>query len=472
MSKTELDVVRKNDNYTVEITGMTHEGQGVGRINNFTVFVDGAVTGETAEIKIIKITKSYAIGKLLKVLKSSADRTEPFCPAYKRCGGCSLQHVNYEGQLKFKTNLVKDTIKRIGKIEGAVIHDAIGMQSPLNYRNKAQFPVGQGTNGPAIGFYAKRSHEIIDHDACGIQDEISDSIRNKVKAFVSKNGISIYDEAAGKGLVRHIMVRTGFKTGEVMVVIVINGNELPKSKELVEMLTHGVQSESQDEKEWKVTSIYLNINKKNTNVILGEKNVKLSGNDTITDYIGKYRFSISPHSFFQVNPVQTEVLYQKALEYAQLTGNETVFDLYCGIGTISLFLSEKAKKVYGVEVVEAAIEDARKNAEVNGVRNTEFMVGEAEKVIPEIYEKGVKADVVVVDPPRKGCDEVLLKTLVDMRPKRIVYVSCNPSTLARDLNYLESNGFKTVEIQPVDMFPWTHHVESIVLMTNSGLKGK
>jgi len=451
-------VVQKNAEYDIEIDGMTHEGLGVGRIDNFTVFVEGAIKGEKVHIKIIKVTKSYAVGKLLKILEASPQRIEPFCPVYKRCGGCSLQHLSYEAQLEFKTNTVKDNITRIGKLENVIVHDAIGMEKPMRYRNKTQLPVAGTPTKPLIGFFAKRSHEVIDigSTSCGIQDEVSSEITELIRNFISKHGISIYDEKNQVGILRHIMTRVGFKTGEVMVVLVINARDLPARKALVKELTSAVPQ---------VKSIYLNINTKNTNVILGEKNIKIFGSDTITDYIGKYKFHISPLSFYQVNPVQTEVLYNKALEYAGLTGSETVFDLYCGIGTISLFLSEKAGKVYGVEVIEDAVRDAKRNAEINGVNNVEFIAGEAETVIPEMYANGIKADVVVVDPPRKGCDERLLKTLVEMQPKRIVYVSCNPSTLARDLHYLDQNGYRAVEVQPVDMFPWTHHVESIVLMS-------
>jgi 23S rRNA (uracil1939-C5)-methyltransferase len=453
--------IKKNDIYNIEIRGMTHEGQGVGRINDFTVFVEGTLLGETAEIRIIKVNKSYAVGKLLKIIKPSSSRILPFCEAYERCGGCGLQHLSYEGQLEFKKNTVVENLKRIGKLENVVVHDTVGMKNILNYRNKAQFPVGMSGGRPVAGFYARRSHEIVKCAACGIQDEISNKVTAIVTDFIEKNKISVYDETTNTGLVRHIMTRVGFKTGEVMVVIVINGQELPYKDRLIDMLTLEINS---------LKSVILNINKKNTNIILGEKNKTIYGRDTITDYIGKFKFNISPLSFFQVNPVQTEVLYEKALEYAGLSGNETVFDLYCGIGTISLFLSEKAKKVYGVEVIEAAIEDARENARINNVENTEFIVGEAEQVIPKIYSQGVRADVVVVDPPRKGCDVALLSTLVDMKPERIVYVSCNPSTLARDLKYLSENGFKVMEVQPVDMFPYSFHVESIVLMTKCGFE--
>jgi len=323
---------------------------------------------------------------------------------------------------------------------------------------------------------------VIQSDDCGIQDEVSDRVRKIVGRFIADKDISAYDEETGKGLLRHIVTRVGFHTGEVMVVLVINGTSLPFCEELIERLTLeiGVASESPGESPafvdarnmHGIKSVYLNINTQNTNVILGQKNILLYGSETIMDTIGSYRFLISPHSFFQVNPIQTEILYGKVLEYANLTGNETVFDLYCGIGTISLFLSAKARKVIGVEVVEAAIEDARKNAGLNRVNNAEFLVGEAEKVVPELYMKGVRADVVVLDPPRKGCDESLLELLTQMQPQRIVYVSCNPSTLARDLKYLDERDYKAVEVQPVDMFPWTSHVECIIMMTNSGSKGK
>ncbi|HOM01468.1 MAG TPA: 23S rRNA (uracil(1939)-C(5))-methyltransferase RlmD [Acetivibrio sp.] len=449
-------MVKKNEVYTIDITGMTHEGQGVGRIDNFTVFVDGPIEGEKVEIKIIKVKTSYAIGKLLKVLEPSAARTEPFCPSYKRCGGCSLQHMNYEAGLKFKTDIVRENIRRIGGLEGVVVHDAIGMEQPLNYRNKAQYPVGRYKDGVRAGFYAKKTHEIIDCSTCGIQHSVSDRVRDIAREFIEENGISTYDEITGEGLVRHIMTRVGFKTGEVMVVLVINGRSIPGQKKLSEKLVKEIPE---------IKSIVLNVNTKKTNVILGDENIVVYGRETITDYIGDFKFNISPLSFFQVNPIQTEVLYNKALEYAQLTGKETVFDLYCGIGTISLFLSQKAKKVYGVEVVEAAINDAKENAKANRVENAEFIVGEAEKVIPEMYARGVRADVVVVDPPRKGCDEAVLRTLVDMKPERIVYVSCNPATLARDLKYLAEGGFEVREVQPVDMFPWTYHVETVCLMS-------
>ena len=448
--------IKKNEIYEMEISGMNHEGQGVGRIEGFTVFVDGAIPGETVHVRIIELKKNYAVGTLIKIIKPAPCRVTPFCKDFERCGGCSLQHMNYQAQLKLKAEIVGEDIKRIGKLAGVIIHDTIGMANPFRYRNKVQFPVGISDGKPVMGFYAKRSHEIVGNRFCSIQDKDSDLIRDMFLKFLKDFKISIYDEKTGKGLIRHLMVRKGFKTGEVMVVIVVNGNDLPHKVKLIERLKAAVAG---------IRSIYLNINTRNTNIILGEKNIKIYGHDTITDFIGRFRFEISPLSFFQVNPAQTEVLYRKALEYAHLKGNETVFDLYCGIGTISLFLSEKAGKVYGIEVVEDAVEDAKKNAAANGVHNVEFITGEVAKVIPGMHEKGISADVAVVDPPRKGCDEVVLETLVKMQPERIVYVSCNPSTLARDLNYLAERGYMPVEVQPVDMFPFTSHVECVVLMS-------
>lgn len=455
--------VIKNNEYKFDITDMTHEGQGVGRIDGFTVFVDDALEGEQVEARIIKVNKTYAVGKLLRVLKPSPDRIKPFCAAYNRCGGCSLQHLDYKAQLEFKTKLVRESLKRIGKLEGVLVHETIGMQNPYNYRNKAQYPVAVVDGKAVAGFYAKRSHDVIDSDVCGIQDETSGRIRKLVLQFINEKGIAAYNEATGIGLLRHVMTRAGFKSGEVMVVLVLNGNGIPHLHELTDRLVSEVPQ---------IKSIFLNFNMANTNIILGEKTIKTYGSETIFDNIGKYKFHISPMSFFQVNPVQTEVLYAKALEYADLKGTENVYDLYCGTGTISLLLSEKAKKVYGVELIEDAVKDARRNAELNGVTNVEFIAGEVEKVIPELYAGGAKADVVVVDPPRKGCDEGMLKTLVDMAPERIVYVSCNPATLARDMKYLDENGYKAVEAQPVDMFPWTGHVECVVLMTYCGSEGK
>ncbi len=448
--------VKKNTDYILEINGLTSEGHGVGKIEGFTVFVEGALPGEKIKIKIVNIRSSYAFGKLLEILNKSKERVEPKCSIVNRCGGCQLQHLDYQEQLKYKTQHVRDSIERIGGLENILIHEAIGMNDPWRYRNKAQFPVGMGG---VIGFYANRSHDIIDNQSCFIQDEFNDKITTLFKEYIKKYDIPIYDEFSGKGLIRHIVTRKGFKTGEIMICIVVNGEKLPFESELIVKLRENIHG---------LKSVVLNKNMKKTNVILGDKNRIIFGEEAIYDYIGDVKFKISPLSFFQVNPVQTEVLYNKALEYANLSGNETVIDAYCGIGTISLFLSKKAKKVYGVEIVTQAIENAKENAKINKVNNVEFLLGESETVIPELYKKGIKADVVVVDPPRKGCDEKLLNLLAEMQPERIVYVSCNPATLARDLKYLAKFGFITQEIQPVDMFPQTVHVECVVLMTRSG----
>jgi 23S rRNA (uracil1939-C5)-methyltransferase len=444
--------VEKNREYTMKITGLTSEGMGVGRIEGFTIFVEGALPQETVNVRIIKLQKTFGYGKLLSIHEESEERVIPACGIMKRCGGCQLQHLDYKAQLDNKTQMVKDIMERIGGFQDLVIHDAIGMQEPWRYRNKAQFPVGF-SDDVVIGFYANRSHDIIDTDKCIIQDEINDKIIGIFKEYIKKFKIPVYNEESNKGLVRHIVTRKGFQTGEVMVCIVVNGESLPKADYLVSALTENMPE---------IKSIVLNVNQKQTNVILGEKNIVLYGEEAIFDYIGQFKFRISPNSFFQVNPIQTEVLYGKALEYAALNGKETVFDLYCGIGTISLFLSQRAKKVYGVEIVPQAIDNAKENAVLNNVDNVEFILGESEKVIPEMYKKGIKADVIVVDPPRKGCGQELLDVIAEMQCPRVVYVSCNPATLARDLKYLAEKGYRVQEVQPVDMFPHTVHCEVVV----------
>jgi len=447
--------VEKNVDYTIDITDQGHEGQGVGKIEGFTVFVEGAIAGESVEVKIVKVEKNFAFGKLLKILKKSESRIIPSCPAYARCGGCQLQHMSYEQQLKFKTKLVRETIQRIGGMEKVQVNEAIGMNQPWNYRNKAQYPVGTVDGKMVFGFYASRSHNIIEGEDCIIQDKKSYEIAKYAVGFFQEQKIPAYDEKTGKGTIRHIMVRTGFKTGEIMLAIVTNAYNFPQSKEFVEYIKL---------KYPEVVSIVQNINRRNTNVILGQTNRILCGRETILDKIGEYTFKISPLSFFQVNPIQTEVLYNKAVEFAGLTGEETVFDLYSGIGTISMFLSAKAKKVYGIEVVEPAVNDAIENTKLNNITNTEFICGEVEKIVPEMLRKGIKADVVVLDPPRKGCERVLIDTVVEIGTERIVYVSCNPGTLARDLKIFSEKGYKCEEIQPVDMFPQTYHVECVVLI--------
>lgn len=448
--------VEKNMDYIMTIDNMGYEGEGVGKIDNFTVFVAGAIVGEKVKIKIVKISKSFAFGKLLEIVETSKSRIEPVCSIYKNCGGCNIQHVGYEAQLDFKTNRVMQVMSRIGKLEGVKIHHTIGMANPYNYRNKVQLPVSNKNGEVSIGFYAARSHDIINMETCHIQDKVADIVVKLTKQWMKEYTVQSYNEENHQGSIRHIMIRKGFKTGEVMVVVVTKGKSLPFKEEFIALMTKKIQG---------LVSIVQNINNEKTNVILGTQCKTLWGKDTITDYIGEFKFEVSPLSFFQVNSIQTEVLYSKALEYANLSGGEVVLDAYCGTGTISLFLSQKAKKVYGVEIVPEAIENAKINAKENNVHNTEFIVGEAESVIPKLISEGVRADVVVVDPPRKGCDKALLEAISSMKPKTIVYVSCDPGTLARDLGILEELGYKTLEIQPVDMFPQTAHVECVAKLS-------
>ncbi|MCB2341237.1 23S rRNA (uracil(1939)-C(5))-methyltransferase RlmD [Clostridium estertheticum] len=444
--------VKKNEDYIITIDNMGYEGEGVGKIDGFTVFVAGAIVGEKVLIKIVKISKNFGFGKLLEIIEKSISRIEPVCDIYKSCGGCNLQHIDYAAQLDFKTNRVNQVINRIGKLEGVIVHPTLGMESPYNYRNKVQLPASNKNGEVKIGFYAARSHDIINMENCYIQDSVADIVVKLTRKWIKEFNIQCYNEENHQGILRHVMIRKGSKTGQVMVVLVTNGKRLPYKEEFIAIITKKIKG---------IVSVIQNINSEKTNVILGETCLTLWGKDTITDYIGEFKFEVSPLSFFQVNSVQTEVLYDKVLEYANLGGGEVVLDAYCGTGTISLFLSQKAKKVYGVEIVPQAIENAKINAKVNNVENTEFLVGEAEIIIPKLINDGVIADVVVVDPPRKGCDKILLEAISHMGPKSIVYVSCDPGTLARDLGILNELGYITKEIQPVDMFPQTAHIECV-----------
>lgn len=454
-----INLIEKNKEYILDIVSQGYEGEGIAKINDtFTVFIEGALKGERVNVRIVKSKKSFAYGKLLEVIEPSLERCEAKCSIHKRCGGCKLQHSTYKKQLNFKFERVKDCITKIGKLDESIVQFPLGMDEPWRYRNKVQLPIGMVNGELKIGFFAPRSHEIIDMETCLIQDEIADKVVGITRSWIKKNNIKPYN-IDGKydetGILRHIMIRRGFTTNEVMVVLVTNGSKLPNKDEFISLITENIPG---------IKSIVQNINSKPTNVILGQECITLWGESTISDYIGEFKFNISPLSFFQVNPVQTEVLYNKALEYAGLTGDETVFDAYCGTGTITLFLSQKAKKVYGVEIIPQAIENANINAKENNVNNVEFFVGESEVVIPDLINKGIKADVVVVDPPRKGCDVKLLNAITNIDAKKIVYVSCDPSTLARDLAILEGNGYKTVRVQPVDMFPHTAHIETCVLL--------
>lgn len=553
--------VNKNDEVMLDIIGMTHEGEGVGRVEGFTLFVSGALPGEKVRAKVLKTKKQYGYAKLLELVQASSDRIVPPCSIYDQCGGCQLQHMDYTAQLAWKRQLVVDNLQRIGKLqvagapvrgagagngsadtasglaadsplrtgnalaaaagngsgsanaegaleaatggvgmagasvsasisvstgagtrtgadtganagagasavadanananevlpetEGIIVRPTLGMDEPWRYRNKAQVPIGVTEGGLVGGFYARGSHRIVDMDTCLIQHEHNDDVVAAVKAIGRELGISAFNEATGRGLLRHVVVKKAFRTGEMMLVLVTNGRNIPH----LDAWLGSIREQLPD-----VVSICQNVNTQRTNVIFGNETRVLWGRDVIYDYIGDVQFAISARSFYQVNPAQTEVLYGKTVEYAGLTGNETVIDAYCGIGTISLFLAQHAAKVYGVEIVPEAIEDARANAKLNGMNNVVFEAGASEDVIPSWKEQGITPDVIVVDPPRKGCDPRLLDTILAMKPERVVYVSCNPSTLARDLRVLEDGGYKTVEVTPVDMFPWTVHVECV-----------
>ena len=448
---------KKNDMVNLTITDLGSSGEGIGKVDGFTLFVKDALIGDEVEAKIIKMKKNYGYGRLMNILSPSPARVEARCPQARACGGCQIQPLDYAKQLEYKENKVRELLERVGKVEDYVMEPIIGMEDPWYYRNKAQFPVGTSKEGAIVtGFYAGRTHSIVPVQECFIQHPLNEQLMEIVRQWMNEYKITAYDEVKQTGLVRHIFTRIGKYTGEVMVCLVINGKKIPKQDELIERLkvVEGM------------TSICLNINRENTNVILGKTVKCLWGQPYITDKIGDIAYRISPLSFFQVNPIQTQRLYGTALEYAGLTGNETVWDLYCGIGTISLFLAKAAKKVCGVEIVPEAIEDAKQNAVLNGIENADFFVGKAEDVLPQQYaQNGVYADVIVVDPPRKGCDEKLLQCMVSMAPKKIVYVSCDPATLARDLNFLEANGYKVQKVRCTDMFPHSTHVETVVLLS-------
>ena len=450
--------MQKNDELILKIEDMGVDGAGIGKSDGMTFFVKDAVIGDVVRAKIIKLKKTYGYARLMELLEASADRVEPNCPYYRQCGGCQIQALSYEKQLEFKENKVRNNLERIGGFTKIPMEPIVGMDEPYHYRNKAQFPVGTDKEGHIVtGFYAGRTHTIIPNRDCALGLPVNREILDIVIDFMEKYHISTYDEKTGKGLVRNVLIRCGFSSQEKMVCLIINGKSLPHGEKLVEALR----------KIDGMTSISLNCNTERTNVILGHKTIVLWGQEYITDQIGDISYEISPVSFYQVNPVQTERLYGLALEYADLHGEETVWDLYCGIGTISLFLAQKAKQVYGVEIIPQAIENAKRNAVKNGIENAEFFVGKSEEVLPEFYEKeaaaGRKAyaDVIVVDPPRKGCDEKLLDTIVKMAPDRVVYVSCDSATLARDLKILCEQGYELKRVRAVDQFCHTVHTEAV-----------
>lgn len=460
---------RKDDIITLRIDDMGIDGEGVGKMDGFPFFVKDAVIGDLVEAKVMKVKKGYAYARLIQVIEPSPDRTEPRCPYHKQCGGCQIQALDYPAQLAYKENKVRNNLMRIGgfskELLDQVMEPVVGMEDPFYYRNKAQFPIGVDKKGDLVtGFYAGRTHSIIPNTDCVLGVKENRIILEMILDYMKKYKVSAYDETTRKGLVRHVLIRKGFTSGEIMVCVIINGDNLPQEDKLVDTLI----------KVKGMTSISVNINKENTNVIMGKDCRTIWGQDTISDVIRmrsmeninageEIVFAISPLSFYQVNPVQTEKLYSIALSYAELTGTETVWDLYCGIGTISLFMAKRARQVYGVEIVGQAIADARENARRNNIDNASFYVGKAEEVLPKLYqEKGIRADVICVDPPRKGCDEACLETIVKMAPKRIVYVSCDSATLSRDLKYLCANGYELRRARAVDLFAQTVHVEAVV----------
>ena len=459
---------KKNDMVTVTIDDIGINGEGIGKVEGYTLFIKDAVIGDVVEAKIMKAKKSYGYARLMKLLEPSVHRVTPACPVARQCGGCQIQAMAYKSQLAFKNQKVKNNLLRLGNVPEVLLSEIMepicgmpvkdGEIGPFRYRNKAQFPIGTDKEGNIIaGFYAGRTHQIIPCEDCFLGVKENKDILNIIIGFMKEYKIKAYDEEQHKGLVRHVLIRYGFATKEIMVCLVINGKTLPHGETLAKRLAEIPG----------MTSITFSVNCEKTNVIMGYEIKSLWGQDYITDYIGNVKYQISPLSFYQVNPVQTEKLYGTALEYANLTGNEIVWDVYCGIGTISLFLAQKAKKVYGVEIVPQAIEDAKHNARLNGFTNAEFYVGEAEKILPQYYADYAKnhpgeharADVIVVDPPRKGCEESVLETMVNMQPNRIVYVSCDSATLARDVKYLRENGYELTKVKAVDMFPHSHHCE-------------
>ena len=451
----ELIPIKKNEEYIVDIIDNGYQGEGIAKIDNYIIFIPYALKGEKVKVKILKVTASHAYGKIIEIIVKSENRVKEDCNTYKKCGGCNLRHIDYTETLKIKKSNVESCLRKVN-LKDIKINDCIGMKTPLYYRNKLQYPVGISENGnPVMGVFTERSHNIIETKECKIQNQECQIIANDLFKFITENNIDVYNEKKLTGTIRHIIVRIGIKTNEIMVIIVTNDKRINKEKELVQYLTKRYKE---------IKTIVKNINSKNTNVILGKENEVLYGNGYIYDFLGDYKFKISPMSFYQVNPIQTEVLYNKAIEYANLTGTETIFDLYCGIGTIGLFASKYVNKLYGIEIIDQAIQDAKENAEINNVKNAEFFAGDVEKLLPEFIKKqNIIPDVIFIDPPRKGLDETTIRTILSIKPKKLVYISCNPATLARDLSKLIES-YEIKEITPVDMFPYTSHVECVCVL--------
>lgn len=449
--------MKKNEEYIVDIIDNGYEGEGIAKIDNFTIFIPGAIKGEKVKILIVKVATSYAYGKILEMIEKSENRIDDIdCATYKRCGGCNLRHLKYNQTLELKKNTVQNLVNKTlkNKVE---VKNTIGMENPFNYRNKAQYPVGINKQGePIVGVFANRTHEVIETNGCMIQNRETEKIAKFICEFAKENNIQVYNEKTRKGILRHIVIKVGIKTKQIMCILVINGRKINNEDKLTKELT---------EKFPEIKTIVKNINTKNTNVILGNENINIYGDGYIYDELGNYTFKISPLSFYQINPIQTEKLYNLALEKAELTGKEILFDLYCGIGTIGIFMASKAKEVYGIEIVEQAIEDAKENCKINNIINAKYYVGDTEKALSDLIEKqNIIPDVVVVDPPRKGLDKTTIENIKKIKAKKVIYISCNPATLVRDLSYLEEQ-YSIKEIQPVDMFPFTSHVETVSVLT-------
>ncbi len=473
--------MKKNELFELTIEDMSKDGEGIGHLRDhekdgLTVFVKDTAPGDRVLARMLKEKKSYAYGRLERIIEPSPDRVEPLCGKARSCGGCTLQHLSYEKQLELKQKYVENCLSRIGGLENAaaLMEPIIGMDEPWHFRNKMQFPVGRDKAGaPVAGFYAGHSHSLIALSDCPAGHPVNKEIIRGFTEYMKEESVTEYDEETHSGLVRHLLIRTGFATGELMVCVIINGDKLPGQEVMVRKLRDAVERYNKEQASYiRLSTVSININKEKTNRILGFSGRTIYGEPVIVDTIRDLKFEIAPESFFQINPLQTERLYGKALEYAGLSGDETVWDMYCGIGTISLFLAGKAKQVYGVEIVPQAIENARRNAEINGFSNTEFFAGKAEEVVPKCYEEDPQkytADVVVVDPPRKGCDRALLETIISMSPKRLVYVSCDPATLARDIAILNRGGFEVKRVTPTDMFPHSMHVETVVQLSKGDI---
>ena len=447
-----MDAIQKNEIIEGKVIDLTHEGHGVVKLDRYPIFVPNALINETIEFKVIKVKKNFAIGKLIEIKKESEERVEPPCVYYHKCGGCQLQHMTYQAQLNMKKEQVVNLFHRKADFKDTIIHDTIGMDNPWFYRNKSQVPVGKNNENKVItGFYRQRSHDIIDMDECLIQDNMHQDVLNQLKLWFNELNISIYNERKKQGLMRHVVIRTGHHSRELIVVFVTNGKKFKQSDVLTEKLVAAFPE---------IVSVKHNVNDTHSNVIMGETSYTLYGKDEIQDTLSDVTFKISDQSFYQINSIQTEKLYQRAIEYAELKGEETILDTYCGIGTIGLYMAPKAQHVYGVEIVPEAIADAKQNATLNQFENTTFVCGKAEEVILKWKAQGIKPDVVMVDPPRKGCDETFLETLLELNPRKIVYISCNPSTQQRDAQQLAQQ-YKLTQITPVDMFPHTTHVETV-----------